>query len=99
MKTLNLTIGQPRVANLGTDVAKYYLIADDRDVARIIPAAESAEWLQYDYTIAAAINVTRPTIMGGSLEEIEADIYSIIEDELVRAGIAETNDAGVLFIK
>lgn len=98
MKTIELTIGQPRVANTGTDTAEYLAICHPSlDVVEIIREEEKDEWIDFGYDIHAEILVHRPRFMWGTLEEVESEIKSYIAEELVEQGLCEENECGVLF--
>lgn len=103
MTTLNVTIAQPRVSNpFGAFMCEYFICKIVRDnVAFIFSAEEMAE----DSTPSAAwetiakINVTRPYVMAGSVDEIEQDIINVIRREVVKSGVCTENKFGVLFAK
>lgn len=88
--------GQPRVKNdFGTDVAEYFLVKDDNDLIYIVAKDDAEDWQFCE--LYAEVEVTRPTVMFGSMDEIESDIHQIIKAEAVEKGICVTNECGTLF--
>lgn len=101
MTTLYVTVSQHRVANpFGREAVEYFLIKDSNDCVYIVPSDEANEWSsEYGYHVVAKVNVDRPLVMVGNIEDIEAEIISIIREEAIQEEICITNMAGTLFVK
>lgn len=98
MTTLNVTVSQSRVANpFGREIAEYLIIKDSYDMAHIVPSVKADEWSSdYGYQAVAKVNVNRPAVMAGDVED---DILYIIKEEAIKEKICITNVAGTLFVK
>lgn len=88
-KKITISVRQNRIPKIGQETVKYIVYRDedmsefDRETIGDIVVCRKSEYFKYEhYGKYILVNVIRPEIMCGTLEEIERDIKSIILDRL-----------------
>ena len=88
-KKITISVSQARIPNIGQETVKYIVYRDeymsdfDREtIGDIVVCRKSGYFKHEHYGKYILVNVIRPEIMCGTLEEIEKDIKSIILDRL-----------------
>ena len=88
-KKITISVSQDRIPKIGQETVKYVVYRDedmsefDRETIGDIVVCRKSEYFKHEhYGKYILVNVIRPEIMCGTLEEIEKDIKSIILDRL-----------------
>ena len=88
-KKITISVSQARIPKIGQETVKYIVYRDaymsefDREtIGDIVVCRKSGYFKHEHYGKYILVNVIRPEIMCGTLEEIEKDIKSIILDRL-----------------
>ena len=88
-KKITISVSQARIPNIGQETVKYIVYRDeymsdfDREtIGDIVVCRKSGYFKHEHYGKYILVNVIRPEIMCGTLEEIEKNIKSIILDRL-----------------
>lgn len=88
-KKITISVSQARIPKIGQETVKYIVYRDeymsdfDREtIGDIVVCRKSGYFKNEHYGKYILVNVIRPEIMCGTLEEIEKDIKSIILDRL-----------------
>ena len=100
MKTIEINLNQPRVANVaGNTTTVYEILKGGDDVAYIFRQEQATECEEYGFKRAARVEVTHPAVMVGDWDELESDIQAEIEAAALAEGVCVANKYGVLFVK
>lgn len=101
MKTINISLCQPRVDNaFGNKTTEFYLVADCNNDIHVVDACDIDDWQGYGSRAIAKALVSHPAIMAGDYDEIRLDFAREIEDAAVKEGVClRSGLTGDLYVK
>ena len=95
MTTINLSVNQERVQELGTSTTQFFVMQDRFD--KMLYILKDNDTTYFD--LFATVDVKHPSVLWGNQTEIDSDIINLIKNNLKNREDVIINKSGVLFTK